>query len=301
MSEDSLLPIPGPPDRAGQLVHIVEDWLAPKYPQTVRTYLQAVNRILPALSMGDPRIRPMEARQLLEDWKATYAVSTVRIMLVVAREMWTRFQAHGLVPANPWLGMTVPPSKDSTAERILEPSEVGRLFRAAGPHRLRLMALYYTGARVDELCRMQWQDFHPHDDGTVSLTLFGKGAKTREVPLPGFLWDTIRQDWPDHPPRGWVWTGKDGEHPLRPGTVWKAVKSVARRAQLDKSPSPHWFRHSYASHLLEHGVDVAVVQQLLGHARLDTTGRYLHVGPAIMRRAGIVLEAPDVLENLAAE
>lgn len=295
----SLVPIPSAGDTGDRIVRVVEDWLASKGAKTVRTYLMAVNRILPALPHGDPRIRPIEARRLLEEWRRTHAISTVRVTLVVARKLWTQLQAEGIVQANPWLGMQVEAPKDTRAARILNPSEVGRLLRAAGRHLPQIMMLYYTGGRVAEIARLRWEDFHHRDGGAITVTLYGKGGKTRQVPLPPIVWDTLAARFPRRPSEGWLWPGQDGQGPVKTETVWKNVKTVTRWAGLDKSPSPHWFRHSYASHLLEHGVDVALVQQLLGHVRLDTTAQYLHIGAKAVRQAGLSLDLPDVLMNLA--
>jgi integrase/recombinase XerD len=289
--------LPVPREAADPVIQAMEDWLAPKGPRTIRAYLQALNRLLPALPHGDLHLRPVVARQLVNEWQTQYSPATVRIMLVVARAFWTRLQAEGLVDHNPWLGIATAPPKDTRASRILTPGEVGRLIRAAGRHRVQILLLYYTGARVAEVARLRWEDIHRWEDRTHTVTLYGKGGKTREVPLPSWVWDALEDRFPQHPPTGWIFPGVQPDRPVQTETIWKNVKTVTKRAKLGKNPSPHWFRHSYASHLLAKGVDVTLVQQLLGHARLDTTATYLHLTAAQVREAGLRLDPPDVLAD----
>jgi integrase/recombinase XerD len=296
---ESSLPQPVSEAAPDPLVRVIEDWLAPLPRATLRTYLQAVNRILPSLPAGRLDLRPIEARQCLEQWERQYAPATVEIMLVVARRLWARLQATGLCRENPWQGFRVTTPKDTRAERILTPREVGRLIRAAKRHRALILVLYYTGARVAEIAHLRWEDIHRHDDGGYTLTLYGKGGKTRQVPVPPLVVEALEARAPDHPRTGWVWPGRGGAGPITTEALWKNVKTVTKWAGIAKNPSPHWFRHSYASHLLEHGVGVVEVQHLLGHARLDTTAEYLHLSAHQVRAAGLRLDPPDLLEDLA--
>ena len=106
--------------------------------------------------------------------------------------------------------------------------------------------------------------------------MFGKGDRTRIVPLPGSIWNHWAQvagEERDAP----VFRSANGR-PLSPITPWRIVKAAARRAGLPDTVACHHLRHSHASHALDHGCPVHVLQVVLGHASLVTTSRYVHVG-----------------------
>lgn len=320
--------LPMLPDRARDAIdRAVDDWIAEaKARKTRDTYVESLNRIYLFLQDADPRIGAADARRILEAWeagspplRAPLAPSAIRLTLSVGRRLWDRFQAKGYVQENPWRLVQIPAPADKRAERILEPSEVQALFRAAGRHELLLWMLYYTGCRADELTRIRWRDFHPHDGGTVSVLLHGKGSKDREVPVPGFLWDAIRASHPVRSPDAWMWPGRVQDRPrktprrpnegpphLTTRAVWKSVRAVVETAQRHgwipkhRNPSPHWFRHAYATHLLMKDRRLLLsIQTRLGHARPETTERYLHLGPAAMAQFDdeVELDLPDRLKE----
>lgn len=299
--------LPMLPDRARDIINAAtDDWIARTGPGHTRdSYVEAVNRIYLHLPDADPRISLAAARRIYDGPWAGYSAYTRRVTISVARRLWDAYQARGVVQENPWRLIKTEIPKDTRAERILEPSEVRMLFQAAGRYRLLLEMLYYTGCRAEELVRIQWQDFHPHDGGGCTVTLYGKGSKTREVPVPDFLWETIRHAQPHRRPDAWMWPGNprgpfDPQAPrphLTTREVERRVAWVAAQTPLkDRGVSPHWFRHSHATHLLEKNPDgLLEVSFRLGHARTDTTKRYLHLGPAVRKQFRTELDPPDKL------
>jgi len=140
--------------------------------------------------------------------------------------------------------------------------------------------LYATGARVSEAVTMRLDALHL-DLGYVRC--FGKGSKERIVPIAGSSADVIR----DYLSRGRPALLKGGESPfLFPGrgkehmtrkAAWQVVKKVALKAGVGRRISPHTLRHSFATHMLEHGADLRAIQEMLGHADIATTQIYTHV------------------------
>lgn len=144
--------------------------------------------------------------------------------------------------------------------------------------RAMLELLYASGLRVSELCSLRALDF---DAQTNLLRIFGKGAKERIVPVhstaAAFLQDYIRIWRPLFDPKApELFLNRSGKGLSRVG-VWKLVQRYAQRAGVKTALSPHTFRHSFATHLLEGGADLRSVQMLLGHADISATEIYTHV------------------------
>ena len=151
--------------------------------------------------------------------------------------------------------------------------------------RCMLEVLYGAGLRVSELCRLQVLDL---DAQRGVLRVFGKGAKERLVPLHGLavslVCDYVR-DWrPAFSPReGMLFLNRSGRG-LSRTALWKIVRKYALEAGIRRAISPHTFRHSFATHLLEGGADLRTVQLLLGHEDISATELYTHVQSERLRR-----------------
>lgn len=148
-----------------------------------------------------------------------------------------------------------------------------------------LELLYASGLRVSEALGLDRE--HLSLDGAY-VRVIGKGDHERLVPVGDVALDWLRR-WIEGPRAGLLAAGHVapdrggplflGDHGRRLSrqTAWIAVKRAARRAGLDERVSPHTLRHSFATHLLEGGADLRIVQELLGHASISTTQLYTHV------------------------
>lgn len=141
-----------------------------------------------------------------------------------------------------------------------------------------LELLYAAGLRVSELIDMKVLDFDPQ---TGVLRVFGKGAKERLVPIHYTAQDYLNRylefTRPGFKPvQDFMFLNRSGKGLTRQG-VWKLIKKFAMMAGIKRSISPHTFRHSFATHLLEGGADLRTVQILLGHADISATEIYTHV------------------------
>ncbi len=169
--------------------------------------------------------------------------------------------------------------KVTLGERILSEAEVQRLLALEPkPRNAALLRLAYgAGLRIAELCALTWRDVSARDEAG-QITVFGKGGRTRVVLLPASLWRAVvalrRDAMLDDP----VFRSAKGG-PLDPSAAHRVVKRAATRAGLPPAVSAHWLRHAHASHALEHGAPIHLVQATLGHASVATTGRYLHARP----------------------
>jgi integrase/recombinase XerD len=197
--------------------------------------------------------------------------------------------------------LTTSPADDLQAPRawpalpkFLALEEVERLIQqpdVTTPRGLRdralIEVLYATGLRVSELIRLRASDLNL-ESGYLSCA--GKGNKERIVPIGDqaseWLTKYIRQARPamlGKRPSPWLFVNaKRGGSLTRVG-FWKVLKGYGRKAGLSRTLSPHVLRHSFATHLLEHGADLRSIQMMLGHADLSTTQIYTHVLEARLR------------------
>ena len=138
------------------------------------------------------------------------------------------------------------------------------------------IAAYGAGLRITEACRLR-----PGDIDSARRLIHvrqGKGRKDRYVMLGDRLLEILRGYWRQvHPQGDWLFPGRKAGKPITRDTVEKALKVAAVRAKLRKKVTPHLLRHSFATHLLEAGTDIRVIQVLLGHSSIRTTARYTQV------------------------
>ncbi|MBD3943868.1 site-specific tyrosine recombinase XerD [Microbacterium sp. NEAU-LLC] len=205
-----------------------------------------------------------------------------------------RFLAReGIEPADPTSNLR-PPKQARRLPKALTIDQVESLLDAAGPaddvlgvrDRALLELLYATGARVSEIVQLDVDDLS-HGD---VLRVRGKGSKERIVPVGSYARAAVdaylTRARPELSRRGHatprLFLGARGA-PLSRQSAWLIIQSAAERAHLTAHVSPHTLRHSFATHLLQGGADVRVVQELLGHASVATTQIYTHVSVDALR------------------
>jgi len=185
------------------------------------------------------------------------------------------------------------PKRHSPVPTILSPDEVRALLSAIGNPRLQAIAMvmYGAGLRISETLILEVGDI---DGGRgVIRVRHGKGDKAREAKLSESLYQWLREYWRrERPPLPYLFASRQtGKVPGR-RTVRKALVLAAKEAGVKKHVTPHVLRHSFATHLLEHGTNLRVVGALLGHASIKTTVRYARVTEKLVR------ETPSPLDLL---
>jgi len=174
--------------------------------------------------------------------------------------------------------------RPKTLPSVLSPEEVLRLLEAAPPPRDRvlLQVAYGCGLRLDELLHLRVTDI---DSARMVIHVrHGKGAKDRLVPLSPRLLGELRAYWARCRPRSWLFPGQRADGTMTGSNVQRRFARWVKRAGLSKRCSMHTLRHSYATHLLEAGVDLLTLKALLGHRSLETTARYLHISTQRLRQ-----------------
>ncbi len=160
---------------------------------------------------------------------------------------------------------------------VLGQAEVEDLLQcvALPKHRMVILTLYAAGLRLNEALHLKIADI---DSQRMQLKVtYGKGAKQRLVPLSPRLLEELRQYWRLARPTSFLFSGRTLEGPLSSSPIQKTCKAAALQAGILKEVTPHTLRHSYATGLLEAGVDLLTIGQLLGHKSFSTTMVYLHV------------------------
>jgi site-specific recombinase XerD len=172
------------------------------------------------------------------------------------------------------------PKRPVTIPDVLSGSEVQRLLGCVTSIRMRLVSttMYATGLRVAEACRLRPGDIDARR--RLIHVHLGKGGRDRQVPMGEKLLGLLREYWRIARPEGeYLFPGDAPGRPISAKSVWLALHRAARTARIRKRVSPHTLRHCYATHQLERGVNLRTLQAVLGHARLETTLRYLRVLP----------------------
>ena len=210
------------------------------------------------------------------DWKAAHWPALRGFFAYGAAEGWFKADPARLLE-NPKLPARLPDflTPDEVEAILAKPDMHARLgFR----DRVMLELLYAAGLRVSELVGLAPLDFDPQ---VGVLQVFGKGSKERIVPIHSTAQDllaTYLRDWRDsfRPVENAMFLNRSGKRLTRQA-VWKMIKKYAAAAAIRKDVTPHTFRHSFATHLLEGGADLRTVQLLLGHADISATEIYTHV------------------------
>lgn len=166
-----------------------------------------------------------------------------------------------------------------TLPRVLSRDEVARLFAATPNPRARalLMATYAAGLRVSEACALQLADIESAPDRMCIKVRQGKGGKDRYTMLSPQLLQTLREYWQLYRPRIWLFPNPAGNGPIAIQTAQRIYGAARDKAGLGRMGGIHTLRHSFATHLLESGVDIHTIQRLLGHGHVSTTMRYFHL------------------------
>lgn len=210
-------------------------------------------------------------------------VSTQSRKMAAVKSLLTFASRTKYIDFNVGAAQLLPEGKDKLAQRILSTSQVQNIIYEARDNKRNhamLLLLYGSGIRCAELCGLQWEDVQETASGG-QVTVFGKRNKTRSIPLHKVVWDELMSICPqDAMPADYVFRSRKSTNQgrLTETQVWKIVKGYAERAGVAKA-STHWFRHAHATHAMEKGAPLRLIQETLGHADLRTPSRYQHVRP----------------------
>lgn len=255
---------------------MIQDLKIRKYsPRTIRRYVEVVAQVARHYNRSPDLITPEDVRAYLVSLVEEEAsVSQLKQVVCAFRFLFRAtlgrdFPTH-LIPF---------PREENKIPVILSVNEVAALVLAPTnlKHRTLLATGYGTGARVSELAHLKVKDI---DSQRMFVYIRqGKGRKDREIPLAPPLLDLLRTYWRKYRPSDWLFPGGRPDEPISKDTIEKVCAIACSRAGLTKHTTPHSLRHAFATHLMDVGVPMRVIQELLGHKSLRTTARYAHLTP----------------------
>lgn len=249
--------------------------------KTQESYLRSVRKLAEHYNKPPDRITEEELRQyflFLANVKK-YARATVTIALCGIKFF------YNYTSRRDWPAVKlIRPKREKKLPVILSVEEVRRILNLVRLDRYRtcLATIYSCGLRLHEGVNLRVQDV---DSARMLLHIHGKGAKDRYVPLPRKTLEILREFWKTHRNPTWLFpspsrSGLDepiANVPLSRTSVQNAFKEAKNEAGINKRASVHTLRHSYATHLLEAGVNLRLIQEYLGHNTPTTTSVYTHL------------------------
>jgi integrase/recombinase XerD len=256
------------------------------YVRNVRKFTAFLGRSPDTASAEDLRRFQLHmAQQQISPWSINAAIAALRFFFTVTLERPELVRLLRIV------------NEPRKAPVVLSQEEVARLLEAAPglKYKAALSVAYGAGLRVSEVANLKVSDI---DSGRMTLRVEqGKGQRDRYVMLSPQLLELLRDWWRAARPQVWLFPGQNPINPITPRQLNRAVTAAKILAAISKRVSPHTLRHSFATHLLEQGVDIRVIQVLLGHAKLETTALYTRVAVNTIRDVKSPLERLGV--NLA--
>jgi integrase/recombinase XerD len=273
-------PIVRIPQQADSDEQLIKLWLHGRSKHTIKGYtndiklfFQKVNKSLQTITLQD-----------LQDYAdyltgKDYAPTTIKRMLCAVKSLFSFGHRIGFFQFDVGKPLRIPTPKETISERILSQDEVFYMFDCAKNPRDRMLLklTYYTGLRVSEISGLKWSSLQKREK-TGQITVQTKGDKTNVILLPARLWEELNifrngvsEDIP-------IIKSRKG-NALCVGQIQRVVSRIAVESKITGQVSPHWLRHSHASHALENGCPIHLVQKQLNHSNIATTGKYLHARP----------------------
>ena len=268
------------PQQAKSDEQLIGLWLHGRSKHTIKGYLNDIN-LFGEFTNNFLQTTTLQNLQDYADYLTTknYAQTTIKRMLCAVKSLFSFGHRIGYLPFDTGKPLRIPTPKETISERILSQDEVFYLFDCAKNPRDRMLlkVIYYTGLRVSEIASLKWSNLQSREK-TGQITVQTKGNKTNVILLPAHLWEELmiyRNNSSESSP---VFRSRKG-NALCVGQIQRIVRQIAVKAGIVGKVSPHWLRHSHASHALENGCPIHLVQKQLNHSNIATTGKYLHARP----------------------
>jgi len=264
-------------------------------PRTQEAYVSAVYQLAKYYRRSPDQISNQEIREYL-----LYLAQTKKLAASSRNQATSAlrfFYANVLARPVDQLNRVLPRVRQAVKRpQVFAIAELERLFTLGCPHprnRAFLMTVYGAGLRLNEACHLKPE--HILSERCQIRIVEGKGKKDRYTLLSSRLLQELRSYWKWCRPKEWLFpSSADPTKPMVDATAQRIFNKAVERAGLPDKGGIHSLRHSFATHLLEAGVEITVVQRLLGHSSLSTTTNYLHVRQQRLSQIGGPLDLLDL-------
>lgn len=247
-------------------------------PHTIRNYVNA-NKALLDLSEKSPENISQDDIKIFMAEKLTDKTSSSIIVFLSA----VKYAYSSLLKRDPTSGIKRP-KKEKRLPTVLSKEEIKKFLEASQTKKSKLMLslIYAAGLRVSELTNLKINNLDFEEK--IGHIQQGKGRKDRVFNIPVFLNEQLKKqaESQKNTNQEYLFTGPKGK--LSPRNLQKIVNKTARKAGINKEVHCHTLRHSFATHLLEDGADIRIIQELLGHADLSTTQIYTHISTEQLKK-----------------
>ncbi len=234
---------------------------------TIRNYSFFVGKFLARINKKPEELNEDDAKLFLGELFDSKSKNTIMLAAASLKFFYTQILGKDFSKIKM-------PKKDKKLPEVLTKDEVKKLIDSADNFKSRLIIsmLYSSGLRVSELVNLKKDDLN--FDEKIGWVRKGKGGKDRLITISGALADDLKNYLEKRSDSIYVFS-KDKALTTR--NIQKIIKGTKQRAGIPKKVTPHTLRHSFATHLLEQGTDIRIIQVLLGHANLNTTQVYTHI------------------------
>jgi integrase/recombinase XerD len=251
------------------------------YAANIQRFYDSISKPLSEVTLAD--------LQDFAEQLSSLAPASQTCMIAAVRSALSFCYHLGYVQRNVGAAFKLPRLERKLSQRILTEEQVAQMLLLETDQRNHalLMVLYGAGLRLHELCELTWSRVQARGE-TGQITVRGKGGKTRSILLSKELWREImglRSTTSSN--TSYVFLSRQSASRTREATgrrldesqIHRIVKTAAERAGIPGKVSPHWLRHAHASHALQRGAPLTLVQETLGHESVETTGRYVYNRP----------------------
>lgn len=264
----------------------IELKIAKNSEHTIENYVKANQEFLNFIKKEPEQVNEEDVKLFMAEKLTERATATIILFLAALKYAYSTILKKDIT-----VGIKRP-KKERKIPEVLTKDEVKKLFAAAETEKSKLMMslLYACGMRVSELLNLKANDLKFEEK--IGHIKRAKGKKDRIFNIPQFLFEELKQQAEKQKNfnNEYLFSGPNGR--LSERNLQKIVQNAADKAQLNKDVHCHTLRHSFATHLLESGVDIRKIQELLGHADLSTTQIYTHISSEELKKI------PSPIDNL---
>jgi len=247
-------------------------------PYTIKNYVQANSKLLDYAKKFPKDITIDDVKAFMAEHLSDKASSSIILFLAAIR-----FAYSHIFKTDPTKDINRP-TKEKRIPTVLTKDEIERLFFALENKKswLMLNLIYACGFRVSELVNLKISSLDFNDK--IGHVVQGKGRKDRIFNIPEFLMQDLKEQAENqkNSSNEYLFSGPKGK--LSSRNIQKIVEKAATKAGIEKQVHPHTLRHSFATHLLENGIDIRKIQELLGHSQLSTTEIYTHISTEELKK-----------------